>query len=307
MQTIRATNGSVARKQMAMYSMCGGTASSPHAHHNTLYKEQRRTKTHSLHYKMLFHPYWKRVYKHPRYKKEYMFTEDTLHSLSHGEDNRVRVRVCDYPGLKKVKFNVYPQRHVLRLWSDIMGHFLWLPVSKHAIHKINQAGSFDRYILTTQDRDLNSRLGERLRYRLLRILERREDEMIERALDGDPKAIPIAYSIVLQQEKNERKSLFRRNNWLSQMEGKQESRKRKWMRHELEHRIELIKNGVIPQKYDQGEPFWKEVQSVFDQHRKSKQLLQSQPEGTTTGSDTDTATGTGENDKDAKKTVNSNA
>merc|ERR1719242_1039576 len=152
---------------------------------------------------MLFHPKYKKVYKHPRKMKEYMFTDDTLHSLSHGEDYKVKVRVADYPQLNKRKYKVYPNRFVNRLWSDILGVYQWLPVSKKGLHKINQAGSFDRYILTTNARDLNSRLGEKMRYRLLRVLERKEDEMIEAALNGDTKALPIAYSIMLQQEKEE--------------------------------------------------------------------------------------------------------
>ena len=139
-----------------------------------------------------------------------------------------------------------------------------------------QKGSLDRYILTTNVRDMNSRLGEKLRYRLLRTLERKEEEMIERALNGDDKAIPIAYSIILQQERDERRALLRRNNWLSQREGRKESRKRKWMRHELQHRIELIQNGVIPQKSETPIPLWKEIQTVFDHHRSSKKLSDSQ-------------------------------
>merc|ERR1712154_345290 len=107
---------------------------------------------------------------------------------------------------------------------------------------------------TTSCKDMNSTLGEKLRYRMLRVLERKEDEMIERALDGDPKAIPIAYSIMMQQEKDERRALLRRNNWLSQREGRYESRKRKWTRHELQHRIEMIQNGVMPQKQPVGKP-----------------------------------------------------
>lgn len=121
---------------------------------------------------------------------------------------------------------------------------------------------------------MNSRLGEKLRYRLLRALEKKEEEMIEKALNGDEDAISIAYSIILQQEKDERRALLRRNNWLSQREGKKESRKRKWMRHELKHRIELIQNGIIPQKTENEKmiPLWKEIQSVFDQHRHSNSV-----------------------------------
>jgi len=223
---------------------------------------------------MLFHPKYKKVYKHPRLKKEFEFTEDTLRSLSHGEDNMVKVRVADYPQLNKHKYTVYPNRFVLRLWSDILGYHLWLPVSRKGLDKINQAGSLDRYILTTSCKDMNSSLGEKLRYRMLRVLERREDEMLERALDGDPKAIPIAYSIVLQQEKNERRALMRRNNWLKQREGKRESRRRKWMRNELEHRIEMIRDGVIPQKFEPEKPLWQEIQDVFDEQRASKSIAQ---------------------------------
>jgi len=183
---------------------------------------------------------------------------------------KVKVRVADYPQLNKHRYKVYPNRFVLRLWSDILGCYSWLPVSALGLHKIHQAGSLDRYILTTNARDMNSRLGEKLRYRLLRVLERREEEMVERALDGDKKALPIAYGIVLQQEKDERRALLRRNNWLSQREGRRESRKRKWMRHELTHRMELIKAGVIPQKADPGQPLWREMQDVFDAHRRPK-------------------------------------
>eukprot|EP01083_Nonionella_stella_P197988 727383_1 len=221
-----------------------------------LYLNQRRTKLHSLHYKMLFHPKWKKVYKHPRLKKEYMFTDDTLHSLSHGEDNRVKIRVADYPQLNKTKKKVYLERFIIRLWSDILSGHMWLPVSSHGLHKINQAGTLDRYILTTNSRDMNSRLGEKLRYRMLRALDRKEDAMIERALNGDEKAIPIAYEIMLKQERDERRALIRRNNWLSQREGRKESRKRKWMRHEMQNRIEWIKEGIIPQKFPVEEPMW---------------------------------------------------
>ena len=101
-------------------------------------------------------------------------------------------------------------------------------------------------------------------------------QIIERALDGDPKAIPIAYSIMVQQEKDERRALMRRNNWLKQREGKRESRRRKWMRNELEHRIEMITDGVIPQKFEPDKPLWKEVQEVFDEHRASKSVAKSQ-------------------------------
>merc|ERR1719242_2503729 len=100
--------------------------------------------------------------------------------------------------------------------------------------------------------------------------------MIERALDGDPKAIPIAYSIVMQQERDERRASMRRNNWLKQREGKREARRRKWMRNELEHRIEMIKDKVIPQKFEPGKALWKEVQEVFDEHRSSKSVAKSQ-------------------------------
>ena len=101
---------------------------------------QKRTKVYNLHSKMLFHPKYKKVYKHPRNMREYMFSDDTLHSLSHGEDYRVKVRVADYPQLTKVKYRAHPKRWILRLWSDILGYHLWLPVSERGLHKINQAG-----------------------------------------------------------------------------------------------------------------------------------------------------------------------
>ena len=102
---------------------------------------QRRTKVFNLHSKMLFHPKYKKVYIHPRKKKEFQFTEDTLRSLSHGEDNMVKVRVADYPQLNKHKYTVYPNRFVLRLWSDILGLYMWLPVSRKGLDKIHQAGT----------------------------------------------------------------------------------------------------------------------------------------------------------------------
>ena len=40
------------------------------------------------------------------------------------------------------------------------------------------------------------------------------------------------------------------------------------MRHELQHRIQLIQNGIIPQKQSQHKqniPLWKEIQHIFDQ------------------------------------------
>ncbi len=46
------------------------------------------------------------------------------------------------------------------------------------------------------------------------------------------------------------------------MEGKRESRKRKWMRYELQHRIELIKDGVMPQKAELEEPMWQQMQTI---------------------------------------------
>ena len=101
---------------------------------------QSRTKVFNLHSKMLFHPKYKKVYIHPRKKKEFQFTEDTLRSLSHGEDNMVKVRVADYPQLNKHKYTVYPNRFVLRLWSDILGYYMWLPVSRKGLDKIHQAG-----------------------------------------------------------------------------------------------------------------------------------------------------------------------
>eukprot|EP01083_Nonionella_stella_P192024 710197_1 len=265
MQSLRSANRRVTCTQNGYYPL--STLNIYSNQTSSLYWTQRRTKIHNLHSKMLFHPKYKRVYKHPRKMREYMFTDDTLHSLSHGEDYKVKVRVADYPQLNKTKYKVYPRRFVMRLWSDILGHNMWLPISEKGLHKINQAGSLDRYLLTTNSRDMNSRLGEKMRYRLLRVLERKEDEMVERALDGDTKAMPIAYSIMLQQEKDERRALLRRNNWLSQREGKRESIKRRWMRNELQHRIELIKNGQIKQKSDTEQPFWKEMQKVFDEHR----------------------------------------
>ena len=105
-----------------------------------LYLNQKRTKLYNLHTKMLEHPKYKKVYKHPRKMKEYMFTDDTLHSLSHGEDYKVKIRIADYPQLNKRKYKAYPHRFVLRLWSDILGHHLWLPVSEKGLLKINQAG-----------------------------------------------------------------------------------------------------------------------------------------------------------------------
>ena len=90
---------------------------------------------------MLEHPKYKKVYKHPRRMKEYMFTDDTLNSLSHGEDYRVKIRIADYPQLNKRKYKVHPTRFILRLWSDILGYNLWIPVSEKGLHKINQAGN----------------------------------------------------------------------------------------------------------------------------------------------------------------------
>ncbi len=55
------------------------------------------------------------------------------------------------------------------------------------------------------------------------------------------------------------------------MEGKRESRKRKWMRYELQHRIELIKDGMMQQKAELEEPMWQQMQTIFDQQRKLKQ------------------------------------
>mmetsp|Transcript_21512 Transcript_21512/g.34489 ORF Transcript_21512/g.34489 Transcript_21512/m.34489 type:complete len:291 (+) Transcript_21512:47-919(+) len=274
MHALRLANS---RMTLAQHTPCQLSAFNVYSNQtSSLAVTQRRTKVHSFHYKVLFHPKWKRVYKHPRKMKEYMFTDDTLHSLSHGEDYKVKIRVSDYPQMNKRKHKVYPERHILRLWSDILGQFLWLPVSKKGLHKINQAGSLDRYILCTNPRDMNSRLGERLRHRMLRALDRKEEEMMERALDGDIKALPTAYSIVLKQEKDERKALLRRNNWLSQREGRIESRKTKWMRHELQHRIDLIKSGMIKQKEEPPTPLWKEIQEIFDTHRRAKQAAEQQ-------------------------------
>lgn len=131
------------------------------------------------------------------------------------------------------------------------------------MNEYENKGSFDRYILSTPPKQLNSRLGERLRYRLLRVLEKREDMILERAVNGDESALPIAYRIVLKQERDERNALRRRNNWLKQREGKRESNKRQWMRSELNERILLIQNGKLPQKIHQL-PLWEQVQSVVN-------------------------------------------
>ena len=114
----------------------------------------------------------------------------------------------------------------------------------------------------TPKRVLNSRLGERLRYRMLRGLERREDEMMERALNGDKKALPIAYGVVLKHERMEQHALMKRNRWLTQKDGKTPNYGTVWMRNELKRRIELIQDGKLENKI-MRKPLWEEVQEIF--------------------------------------------
>ena len=106
MQALRVSQSRLSLKQNVAHSKlspCQLSASS-------LYMNQKRNKLYNLHTKMLEHPKYKKVYKHPRTMKEYMFTDDTLHSLSHGEDYKVKIRVADYPQLNKRKYRVHPNR-----------------------------------------------------------------------------------------------------------------------------------------------------------------------------------------------------
>ena len=119
-------------------------------------KQLKHTNPIELHYeqsrhfrfvpKKLFFPTIKKKYKHPEQKKEHEFSEDTLHSLSHGEDWVVKIRTSEFS--KKHKYRSHPERYVMRMWSDILDMFLWLPVSKLALRRIHQAGYFKNiYIL----------------------------------------------------------------------------------------------------------------------------------------------------------------
>ena len=141
------------------------------------------------------------------------------------------------------------------------------------LRQINRAGSLDRYILCTPCQHANSRLVERLRYRLNRVLERREDEIIDKALNSDDeRAIGIAYKIIQREEEWERAAIRQRNNWLRIREGKRERRKTKWKRQEMEKRIQMIQNGQMPQRLPEQPPMWKQVQPFFND---IKQLEQS--------------------------------
>lgn len=171
-------------------------------------------------------------------------------------------------------YRVYPRRMVLRLWSDILDHYMWLPVSEAGLRQINRAGSLDRYILCTPCKHANSRLVERLRYRLNRVLERREDEIIEKAInDNDERAIGIAHKIITREEEWERDALRQRNEFLRMREGRRERWHIKWKRKEMEKRIQMIRNGEMPQRLPQEPPMYKQVQPFFNDIKKLEQPL----------------------------------
>ena len=48
------------------------------------------------------------------------------------------------------------------------------------------------------------------------------------------------------------------------MEGKVESEKTLWVRNELNKRIQMIKNGEMPQKLPIQKPMWQQVQPFFN-------------------------------------------
>jgi len=165
---------------------------------------------------------------------------------------------------KKIKRRYYPNRQFMRLWSDILEQYIWISVSDKGLRMIDKAGSLDRYLLTTPSNRLQSMVGERLRHRLHRNLERKEEIMIQRALNGDKKALPIAYKIIMKEEELETKALQRRNNWLTNKEGIRESKRTKWLREELKRKIELIEQGKLDNQFIPKKQVWEEVANYFE-------------------------------------------
>lgn len=88
--------------------------------------------------KKIFFPTMKKVPRPAHKKKEHEFSDDTLYSLSHGDDWLTKIRTSEYE--KKHLYRSHPERYIQRIWSDILDHFLWLPISKSAMHKMHQAG-----------------------------------------------------------------------------------------------------------------------------------------------------------------------
>ena len=125
--------------------------------------------------------------------------------------------------------------------------YLWLPISDMGLHKLQQAGSLDRYILCSSKRQLQSRLGEKLRYRLMRVLEMKEEEMMVRALQGDTYALPIAYDVVMRQERDERRALRGRNFFLFKQEGKSLNTSKRVMHRLLREGVSQVKSGQLVQ------------------------------------------------------------
>jgi len=191
-----------------------------------------------------------------------MFSKETLNSLSHGQDWITRIRTNEHRG--KSFYRQHPLRTFQRLWSDILGYHLWVPVSDQALQKIKMAGSFDRYILCTKRSNLASKLGEHMRYLLLRNLERKEDNIMKRALQGEEECIPIAYQIVLRQERDEHNALLRRNNKLREIYGHRPSAIQDWTKKELKKRVRMIQSGKLSQQVPKEPPLWKQLLPFFE-------------------------------------------
>ncbi|ETN99592.1 hypothetical protein RFI_37877 [Reticulomyxa filosa] len=253
--------------------LCGYVKTSPNVFNNhafALYNIQVRTAVFGR--KKLFFPKYKRKAVPHYKKKEYMFSNETLNSLSHGQDWITRIRTSEHRG--KTFYRQHPLRTFQRLWSDILGYHLWLPVSDHALQKIQIAGSLDRYILCTDKKNLASRLGEHLRYVLLRALERKEDEIIKQVLNGDQQFLPIAYQIVLRQERDEHNALKRRNKKLREIYGHKVPSVDDWTRKELQKRVQMIQTGQLSQIMPKEPPLWKQLVPFFEaQHSPQKSTI----------------------------------
>jgi ribosomal protein L28 len=76
---------------------------------------------------------------------------------------------------KRTRREWSPNVFVKRLWSEILGRFIRIPVTAEALRMIDGYGGIDNYLLKSRDEDIDSKRGLQLKAQMKHVITHRKD------------------------------------------------------------------------------------------------------------------------------------